>query len=90
MKMQKLKKFLATAIAAGMLITAAPGMTEAVQEAYDKFAAAAGEGNQEAGFQAGLYRMENGKLEKAIEAFQAYVDDETYQRDRGNSQSPVH
>ena len=32
MKMQKLKKFLATAIAAGMLITAAPGMTEAVQD----------------------------------------------------------
>ncbi len=38
MKMQKLKKFLATAIAAGMLITAAPGMTEAVQDtaAFDQ------------------------------------------------------
>ena len=56
----------------------ANGNMAAAQEAYDKFAAAAGEGNQEAGFQAGLYRMENGKLEEAIEAFQAYVDDETY------------
>ena len=56
----------------------ANGNTEAAQEAYDKFAAAAGEDNQEAGFQAGLYRMENGKLEEALEAFQAYAEDETY------------
>jgi len=56
----------------------ANGNTEAAQEAYDKFAAAAGAENKETGFQAGLYRMNNGKLEEAIEAFQAYADDETY------------
>lgn len=56
----------------------ANGDMAAAQEAYDKFAAVAGEGNQEAGFQAGLYRMENGKYEEAIEAFQAYAEDETY------------
>lgn len=56
----------------------ANGDMAAAQEAYDKFAAVAGEGNQEAGFQAGLYRMENGKYEEAVEAFQVYAEDETY------------
>jgi len=56
----------------------ANGDMAAAQEAYDKFTAVAGEGNQEAGFQAGLYRMENGKYEEAVEAFQAYAEDETY------------
>ena len=56
----------------------ANGDMAAAQDAYDKFAATAGTDNQEAGFQAGMYRMENGKLEEAIEAFQAYADDETY------------
>ena len=56
----------------------ANGDMAAAQEAYDKFVAAAGEGNEEAGFQAGLYRMENGKYEEAVEAFQAYAEDETY------------
>lgn len=31
----------------------------------------------EAGFQAGLYRMENGRYEEAVEAFSAYAEDET-------------
>ena len=56
----------------------ANGDMAAAQDAYDKFAATASTDNQEAGFQAGLYRMESGKLEEAIEAFQAYADDETY------------
>ena len=56
----------------------ANGDMSAAQAAYDKFAAAVGMENQEAGFQAGLYRMENGKFEEAIEAFQAYAEDETY------------
>lgn len=60
------------------LLHEANGNMAAAQDAYDKFAAAAGEGNQEAGFQAGLYRMENGKYEEAIEAFEAYAEDETF------------
>ncbi|MBR4575562.1 MAG: tetratricopeptide repeat protein [Clostridia bacterium] len=56
----------------------ANGNMAAAQDAYDKFAATVGEDNQEAGFQAGLYRMENGKYEEAIEAFQAYAEDETF------------
>ena len=56
----------------------ANGNMEAAQEAYDKYTAAAGEDNREAGFQAGLYRMENGKYEEAVEAFRAYADDETF------------
>ena len=56
----------------------ANGDMAAAQEAYDKFAAVAGADNQEAGFQAGLYRMENGKFAEAVEAFQAYVENETY------------
>ncbi len=56
----------------------ANGDMAAAQEAYDKFAAVAGADNQEAGFQAGLYRMENGKFAEAVEAFQAYAENETY------------
>lgn len=60
------------------LLHEANGNMSAAQEAYDKFAATAGAENQEAGFQAGLYRMENGKFEEAIEAFTAYAEDEIY------------
>lgn len=56
----------------------ANGNMSAAQEAYDKFVASVGAENQEAGFQAGLYRMENGKFEEAIEAFTAYTEDEVY------------
>ena len=60
------------------LLHEANGNMTAAQDAYDKFAATVGEDNQEAGFQAGLYRMENGKYEEAIEAFEAYAEDETF------------
>jgi len=56
----------------------ANGNMSAAQEAYDKFVASAGADNQEAGFQAGLYRMENGKYAEAIEAFVPYTEDEVY------------
>ena len=56
----------------------ANGNMSAAQEAYDKFVASAGADNQEAGFQAGLYRMENGKYAEAIEAFAPYTEDEVY------------
>lgn len=56
----------------------AGGNMEAAQAAYDKYVAAAGADNQEAGFQAALYRMENGKYADAIEAFTAYAEDKTY------------
>ena len=56
----------------------ANGDMEAAQAAYDKFVAATGGDNQETGFQAGLYRMDSGKYEEAIEAFQAFAEDETY------------
>ena len=56
----------------------AKGDAAAAQEAYDKFVAGAGAELAEAGFQAGLYRMENGNLEEAIAAFEAYLEDETY------------
>ena len=56
----------------------AAGNLPAAQEAYDKYATGAGKENPEAGFQAGLYRMDGGKWEEAVEAFQAYKDDETY------------
>ena len=56
----------------------ASGNMTAAQEAYDKFTAATGTGSQETGFQAGLYRMENGKYDEAIGIFQEYVEDETY------------
>ena len=56
----------------------AKGDTEAAQTAYDKYVAASGEDIEEAGFQSGLYRMQNGSYEEAIEAFEAYTDNETY------------
>ncbi len=56
----------------------ANGNMEAAQAAYDKFAAGAGAETQEAGFQAGLYRMENRRFEEAIKAFEPYMEDETY------------
>ena len=54
------------------------GDTEAAQKAYDKYAESAGADNRETGFQAGRYRMGNGKYDEAIELFQAYTDDEQY------------
>ena len=56
----------------------ANGDPEAAQEAYDKFVAGAGADSQEAGFQAGLYRMQSGKLEEAIQAFMPYTEDEAF------------
>jgi len=56
----------------------ANGNMDAAQAAYDKFVAAGGADSKEAGFQAGLYRMESGKYAEAIEAFSAYANDETY------------
>ena len=56
----------------------ANGNAVRAQEAYDKYVAGAGADSAEAGFQAGLYRMESGELEKAIEAFEAYREDETF------------
>ena len=56
----------------------ARGDIAAAQAAYDKYVAGAGGDVTEAGFQAGLYRMESGRLEEAIEAFKPYLDDETF------------
>jgi tetratricopeptide (TPR) repeat protein len=56
----------------------AKGDIEAAQAAYDKYVEGAGSEVEEAGFQNGLYKMQAGKLEEAIEAFEAYADDETY------------
>ena len=56
----------------------AKGDIEAAQEAYDKYVEGGGADAAEAGFQSGLYRMESGKFEEAIEAFEAYAEDETY------------
>ena len=56
----------------------AKGDTEAAQTAYDKYVENAGSETEEAGFQAGLYRMQNGSFEEAVEAFEAYKDNETY------------
>ena len=56
----------------------AKGDIEAAQAAYDKYVAGAGSEIAEAGFQSGLYRMQSGKYEEAVEAFEAYADDETY------------
>lgn len=56
----------------------ASGDHAAAQAAYDKFAAAAGADNPDVGFQAALYRMDNGLYQEAIEAFQAYTENETY------------
>ena len=56
----------------------AKGDIEAAQAAYDKYVEGAGGEVAEAGFQSGLYKMQAGKLEEAIEAFEAYAEDETY------------
>ena len=56
----------------------AKGDIQAAQEAYDKFIAGAGSEVEEAGFQSGLYKMQAGQLEEAIEAFEAYAENETY------------
>ena len=56
----------------------AKGDIEAAQAAYDKYVAGAGSEVAEAGFQSALYRMQAGKFEEAIEAFEAYAEDETY------------
>lgn len=56
----------------------AAGDSGNAQAAYDKYVAAAGDDAAEAGFQAGLYRMQNQQFEEAIAAFEAYGEDETY------------
>ena len=56
----------------------AKGDIAAAQAAYDKYVEGAGSEVAEAGFQAGLYKMQAGKLEEAVEAFEAYAEDETY------------
>ena len=56
----------------------AKGDMQAAQSAYDKYVESAGEASEEADFQAGLYRMQNGSYEEAIAAFEAYRDNETY------------
>ncbi len=56
----------------------AKGDIEAAQAAYDKYVAGAGSEVTEAGFQSGLYKLQAGKFEEAIAAFEAYAEDETY------------
>ena len=56
----------------------AKGDIEAAQAAYDKYVEGAGSEVEEAGFQSGLYKMQAGKYEDAIAAFEAYTEDETY------------
>ena len=56
----------------------AKGDIAAAQAAYDKYVAGTGGSVAEAGFQAGLYRMQSGRFEEAIEAFTPYLDDETF------------
>ena len=56
----------------------ASGDMESAQAAYDKFIEGAGADSAEAGFQAGLYRMESGRYEEAIKSFEAYTEDKTY------------
>ena len=56
----------------------ANGNIEAAQAAYDKYVEGAGTEVAEAGFQSGLYKMQAGRLEEAITAFEAYAEDETY------------
>ena len=59
-------------------LQAANGNGQAAQEAYDKFVAGAGANVEEAGFQSGLYKMQNGQFEDAVAAFEAYRDNETF------------
>lgn len=54
------------------------GDIEAAQSAYDKYVEGTDGEVEEAGFQTGLYRMQSGKYEEAIEAFETYREDETY------------
>ena len=56
----------------------AKGDMQAAQSAYDKYVEGSEEQAEEAGFQSGLYRMQNGNFEEAVEAFEAYRDNETY------------
>ena len=56
----------------------AKGDYESAVAAYDKYVAGAGAEVEEAGFQSGLYRMESGKYESAIEAFTPYKESELY------------
>ena len=56
----------------------ARGDMESAQTAYEKFVAASGTEIEDAMFQTGLYRMENGLYEEAIQAFESYADDEVY------------
>lgn len=56
----------------------AKGDIKAAQAAYDKYVAGAGAEVEEAGFQAGQYKIESGEFEDAITAFEAYKDNETY------------
>ena len=56
----------------------ASGNPEAARSAYDKFTAAGGTVSEDAGFQTGLSRMEGGRYEEAIEAFNSYIDNEEY------------
>ena len=56
----------------------AKGDIAAAPAAYDKYVQGAGAEVEEAGFQAGLYKMESGLFEEAIAAFEAYQDNETY------------
>ena len=56
----------------------AKGDIEAAQSAYDKYVEGSEEELEEADFQAGLYKMQNGNYEEAIAAFETYRDNETY------------
>ena len=56
----------------------ARGDLDAAQAAYDKYVEGAGADVEEAGFQSGLYKMEAGRFEEAIAAFEAYAEDEVY------------
>ena len=56
----------------------AKGDIKAAEAAYDKFVEGAGAEVEEAGFQAGLYKMQSEEFEEAITAFEAYIENETY------------
>ena len=56
----------------------ASGNPEAAKNAYDKFTASGGTITEDAGFQTGLSRMEGGRYEAAIEAFNSYIDNGEY------------
>ena len=56
----------------------AKGDIEAAEAAYAKYVEGAGGEVEEAGFQSGLYKMQAGQLEQAIEAFEVYAEDDTY------------